>query len=514
MRRIVTALGFAVLGPAAAFWALRIGLGTTVIAASLASLLLAVLSLSPRHPPAWVLALAGASAVAWTRSLDLLWSHSFYALCGATACVCAGLAVGSYLNRYADMIELPRGLWAFASGLCGLLGLAWLRLIGINAGSAERLLTPLILSRDVLSILGPSLLAFTLWLSALAPTQTSRTPRWGETLLAAAGPWAAWLLIGRLTAPGTAAVCHLAMAAGGLAWAGRRLKEYPILSKAVFLGLAAGCLSAWHSRDLFHDVWINRLNAAWPGGRFLALVDDGRECLGAYKFSSGATVLLRDGTAWSNGTAEAKREAHLPLLMHGSAHRILLSGARHPATIASALSHAIEVTALDSHPQANRILAALAEKAWPPSDVPPGAQLKFLNRDLLRHLRSGGPSYDVIILEVPFPVNAPQALRLLTKESFREIKNRLAADGLAALRLPAPYPPQSLPRILSNAKEVFGHTGGFALPGGLLLIAADHPLLADAPTLLARRSVFVQADDFDLETDLPKLPWTDLDVSK
>ncbi len=449
--------------------------------------------------------------MAWVRCLELLWGHSFYALCGAAAAVGAGLIIGSSLRRTVDEAELPPGLWAFASGLGGLLGVAWLRLIGINAGSAERLLAPMILPKDIFPILVPSFIAFSLWILPLPWTPSSRAQSWGGTLLALAGPWTAWLLIGRLQAPSAAAAFQLALAAGGLLWARKRLRDYPILSKAALLGLAAGCLLAWLSQDLFHDVWLNRLNATWPGGKFLALVDDGNECLGAYQFSSGATVLLRDGLACANGPTEAKCEAHLPILMHGSARRVLLVDVRHPAAIASALSHGLEVTALDAHPQAKKILAALAEKAWPPTDVPLEAKLRFVNQDLSPHLHSAQP-YDVIILEVPFPVDAPQPSALVTKRRFQEIKRHLAPDGLAAVRLPAPYPDQSLPRIVKNLQGVFAHTGAFALPGGLLLIAADHPLLADAPTLLARRSVFVQVDDFDLETDLPKILWTDLDT--
>jgi hypothetical protein len=472
--------------------------------------------------PAWLLALAGASAVAWARCLSLIWGNSFYAVCALIAGSSAALAWGNWISgrtvRSLDEAGIPRGIWLIASGLLGLSGLVWLRFIGINAGSDEHLFLPLRGAADFLFIAAQSALACALWLIPLPlareepPADTSGFFVRAEALpLGVCGPWAAWWIIPWLGAAPTAAVCHIALLVAGIARIGpRRLAAGGVLSGVVPAGLALALALGLTCRSLFTDVWLNRLNAALPGGRYLALAEDGREFLALYRFSSGATVLLRDGAAWANASLEAKREAHLPLLMHGSPHRVLICEARNPATLTAALSHNIELVALDSNPGSERLLRGLATEGWPPpSPAINGASVSFARGDIRRHLRARGTAYDVIIVELPFPALTPEWSRLVTAEAFQELRGRLAPEGIAALRLPAPYPGRSLARALRTARSVFAHVGGYDLAGGYLLVCSDSVLTADPATLLARRDVFSHSDDMDLDEALPSLPWTD-----
>jgi hypothetical protein len=323
---------------------------------------------------------------------------------------------------------------------------------------------------------------------------------------------AAWALLHRLGAAETAAVCHLVMAAASLVAAGpESLLRRPVLSRVALVGLAIALALGWKSRGLFPDIWLNRLNAAWAGGRYLALAEDGRELLAVYQFSSGVPALLRDGAAWVEAPWAAKREAHLPLLLQGSPRRVLLLRVRNPATVESAMTYGADIVAVDPHPGAGLILRAQAAGPWPPpSPAVNGARLSWAQADPRRYLRAAGPAFDAIIAELPFPASTPEQARLVTREAFQELRGRLAPAGLAALRLPAPYPPRSLARTLSTARSVFAHVGGYELSGGYLLICSDQPLAADPATLLARRSVFVQADDLRLDEDLPRLRWDDI----
>ncbi len=472
-------------------------------------------------PPAWLLALAGAAAVAWARCLGLLWGHSFYAFCGLCIGAGAGTACGLWLKgRCAPILDaagLPRRLFVFVSALAGLLGLCWLRFIGINAGAAEYLFCGLQGPGDLLFIVGQSTLALMLWSALLTmawpapPSAVGTSSGWTRAsgaLLAAAGPLAAWALIPRLGAAETAALCHLALAALSLAADRQPLLRRPVLSRIALVGLAFAPLMAWQCRDLFADVWLNRLNAAWAGGRYLARAEDGRELLAVYRFSSGVPVLLRDGAAWVNAPTEARREAHLPLLLQGSPRRILMLDVRNPLAIISAMAHGAEILAVDSHPGAKIILRSLSPMPWPPeSPSVNGGRLSWTRADPRRYLRAAGPSFDAIIEELPFP--APGWSRLTTREAFQELRGRLTPAGLAALRLPAPYPPRDLAKTLRTARSVFAHVGGYELPGGYLLICSAQPLMAQPAALLARRNVFVQADDLRLEEDLPRLRWDD-----
>jgi SAM-dependent methyltransferase len=177
----------------------------------------------------------------------------------------------------------------------------------------------------------------------------------------------------------------------------------------------------------------------------------------------------------------------------------------------SAMAHGAQVQAVDPPPAAALILRVQAPGAWPPaSPSDNGATLSWLRADPRRYLRAAGPAFDAIIEELPFPAATPEWARLTTREAFQELRGRLGPGGLAALRLPAPYPPQSLAKTLRTARSVFAHVGGYELPGGYLLACSDQPLAAEPAALLARASAFVQADDMRLEDELPKLRWDDL----
>ncbi|MDD5658036.1 MAG: hypothetical protein PHF00_12365, partial [Elusimicrobia bacterium] len=402
--------------------------------------------------------------------------------------------------------SVPRQFWPLASGTAGLLGLAWLRLIGLNAGADDRLLQPLGAGADAWLTAGPSALACCLWLVPLPLAAYGAAPRtrWAAALLAVAGPWAARPLLPPLGAENAAALLHAAMAGAGLVWAGRALASWgPVLSKAAPAGLAAAALLVAAHGAFLRDVWLARLNAAFPGGRYLELSEDGRECLALYRFGSGATVLLRDGRAWHNDGLAAKRQAHLPLLMHGRPRRVLLLGPRRPETIASALAHGAEVTVVDPHPAAPRLLAALSPQGRLPAPRPGSSgRLTLVRGDPRRWLAAAGPAFDVIILELPPGAGTPESVRLATREALASLKTRLAPGGLAAVRLPDPRPRASLLRTLRAARSVFRRAGTFALPGGPLLAAGDRPLVPAFGT-----DPYVWGDDPDLESDLPGLDW-------
>ncbi|MBI5238842.1 MAG: hypothetical protein HY926_00075 [Elusimicrobia bacterium] len=490
-------------------------------------------------PPSWLLALVGAAAAAWARCLGLLWGNSLSGLCVMAAASAAGLALGLWLR--ARMLPLladwPRRGLVAASALAGLAGLCWLRFIGFNAGAPEYLIAPLQGPEDLAFIVGQSALASGLWCAVLAlawepaePAPTGRLRSLGRAALAAAGPLAAWALGPRLGPAETAAAAHLALAAAAcLSRAPGALPDRPIFSKVAAAALALGLVMGWQSRRLLSDIWLYRLDAALAGGQYLALRDDGREVLGAYRFSSGVCALLRDGGAWVQSALEAKREVHLPLLLQGSPQSILLLNVRSPVAVASAMAYGVKVVSVDPHPAAGEVLAAqaaalrdtpggktpiLPEEAasWPPaSPAVNGATISWVRADLRRSLRASGPAFDAILEDLPFPATAPEHARLVTQEAFRELRARLTPAGVAALRLPAPYPPHRLSRALRTARSVFAHVGGYELPAGYLLVCSDRPLAPAGILARFKNSVWLQADDLDLEEGLQDLRWDDMD---
>lgn len=443
--------------------------------------------------PAWVAALAGAAAVAWVRLLSLLSGDSLWSFTLVLAGAACGAAAGAGLRRW-RLDETDAGLWCLGSGLAGLLGLGLLRFVGLNTGSAELLQKPAA-GRDFLLLASHAGTAVFLWSAAAGAAATTPGSRLGRAL-SAAGPLAAAWLTGRLGSAQASAAMHGLMLLAAVAVLGpRRLSPRSMLGQATAAALAAALWLALLSRGLLPDVWLNRLNAVFPGGRYLALSDDGRESLGLYRFSSGATVLLREGAAWSNPKALARRQAHLALLAHPAPKSALLA-VLSPASARSALTHGVETTWTGSAASVP-LMRAMDEPAWPP------VGLKIMEGGFRDALKRPGPGYDVILLELPVLPGRPS---FPTRETFAAAKTRLAPGGVLAVRIPTPRTDQ-LPRLLATAAAFFPHSGAFELPGGPLLVFSQQAVVLDPDVLRARLTLQARLDDIDLLAQLPALSW-------
>lgn len=477
---------------AAALWLPWAGLKLSLAAALL--LLLAGLALSRGGSPVghhrpWDAALAGACAVAWTRLLNLLGADALSSLIIVFSAAAAAACVAKALRR----LNGEAGFWGLASGLAGLLGLSVLRFVGLNAASPE-LLQKSMDGRDLFWLASHAWAAVFFWSAAAgAPAAASG---WGARLLCGAGPAAAACLLPRLGSAQTAAFFHLLTILAAVAALGvGRLRPRSMTGQATAAALAAALWLGAMSRRLLPDVWLNRLNAAFPGGRYLALEDDGRESSGLYRFSSGATVLLREGGAWSNPEATARRQAHLALLSHPAPRRVLLS-VLSPASTRSVLTHGVEAAWLGG-PSARAVMSAASGENWP---WPP-AGLTLIKRGLRQTLKNAAAGYDVILMELPVLPSRPF---FPAREDFAALKAALTPEGVLALRLPSPRVEQ-LPLILAAAAPSLPNAGAFDLPGGPLLIFSEKRVRFDAETWRARLSLQARLDDIELSFQLPTL---------
>jgi len=522
------------------------------------------------QPLLWALA-AGAS-VAWARCLSLLLGSPFYAF----GCLLSALALGAGLGRLlARRLRQETAAWALAmTGLLGILIPHFLRFLGINSGAARYLHLPLGSLWDIFFIAGQAWLALAAWATGLslaqeasqeAPGRAARDalapsfsavasvralPRAARDaqrndlagLFGLAGPACALALIPRIGPAGAAALFGLLILAHGL------LKKKEILGPWTAALLLACAWLSWMVGDPFKDIWITRLNSAYPGGEFLALREDGDEALGVYRFSPGTRILLRNGFPDFKPEEAARRQAHLPLLMLPSPRKALLVQTRHPMTLSAALSHQVEVTLLDPHPALAEILKAQAEGSWelprerftwvksplrrflrgPVTTHPPRGEVSTYRGDqapqaLVPSPRGGdeqwggggkqlrGPSkgeYDLILLELPAPAYGPRAAFQTTRESLRALRERLAPGGILAVRIPLPIFEENLKRLLRAAQGGFPHSGLLKLPGCLLLLASEQPLETSPRTLLSRIRAGILIDDFSLPEEIRKgLPW-------
>jgi len=424
------------------------------------------------------------------------------AILGFTATL-AGLAAGAALASWARSRWRVSWESSIAAIIAGTLGLAiphFIRFIGLNTGSPLLLYAPLHDLSDVgVQLIQPAL-SVAAWALMLALSDDSWEPadhrisaaRWAMLAVPCAAAWLAVrlgptltvvLINGSLVVWGASKKIRAWRSAGGLQGAHQLQAKLlgVCLLGALWLGVSAG--------HPFADTWLNRLNAAYPGGGFLALDEGGPQALGVYQFSTGLKILVRDGVVDSSAGIPAKHEGHLPLMTHPAPRRVLLVGALQPATWNAAACYAAQVDVLDEAPPSDKFRLAIEDGK--PS---PAAGLSFV--------RAPGKDYDVILLELPVPTHSPEAARMITRESLRAWRRRLAPNGLLAVRLPIPYFGITTLRIIRTIRGEFNWAGAFHLPGILLVLASDVPIAAGTEHLLARLTPAILRDDPDLQSYL------------
>ncbi len=371
-----------------------------------------------------------------------------------------------------------------AVGLGGILSLAFFRFVGINAGDAAYLLEP---GPDTpslfwaLALISLSIAAWAALAGAAASLAGRRLPA-GRTapllwLAAAAGtlvsPAAGLLLNARLGPEAAVVLPSLVLLAAALLSAGKGLIRRPIFSRLGPAALIAGLWLAAAHRDTVKDIWLNRLNAALPGGRFLAFEDDGREILGLYEFSSGLRISLTNGRAVTYDEASSRLSAHWPLLFHPKPASLLLVGVRSPAVIAAASRHDVAIEALDAHAGYETFV-----KAWFEDGLPRGEGIAIKPDPGWQSLRAGETAFDVILAEVALSKPWPNAAPWTERDFSDALRARLNPRGLLAVRILRRHP-AAASAFLDSVQGVFAHTGCLPLADGLLFFGSDSPLLND-----------------------------------
>ena len=471
------------------------------------------------QPRVWLWGLAAAGAAVWTRCLALMTGNSVYAWTWVVCALSLGAGAGLWTReRWRALIPneslaaaLPGALMTSA-GLFGLLFLHFLRFIGINAGAGEYLQAPLGTPFDLLFIAGQACAALALRSALLAASAGSAAQENGpRTRLARGfaclwGPALAGASLSRLGPATSAVLLNLLLIAAGLLRLWRHAPwRAAALAKTAGAALALAAFLCLGTRDAFLHIWINRLNSAYPGGRFLALHDDGAEALGVYEFSTGEKILVRDGAAQYNTGLFSKQEAHLPLLLLAEPRSALLVAERSPVTIDAALSHGVRVDVLDPHRASRDNLKLLATRGW----RPPEARLSFLRGGRRAALRAAATRrYDMILVELPVPAHAPEAAFWATLEFLRGLGARLSPHGLLAVSLSAPYFEDTLPILARTAERAFPHVVLLRLPGGVLVCASEDPIEPSPAAMASRRTDEARFDDPSLAGVLAGgLPW-------
>lgn len=421
----------------------------------------------------WWLVIAAACAVSALSRLLGTWcaDPALGAILAATAAL-SGIAVQAPVSR-PDEDEAVS--WAAGAGLIAALLPVLLRFLGLNTASAVCLEEPLCAA---VFALGQVWLACVLASAAAARAarglaHPAGAPERTLPLLAALAASAGAI---RLESSVLLAAAGAAMAVAAVLrarpWTQWRTR--PLRARALALCVPLAAMCAMRSPGLMRDVWTARLDAAYPGGRFLSLVDDGIRQRCVYEFSIKDRISLRDGTLQGDEVS-------------GRVAAMALRGQR------SIMSSALLVD--PPTPAAPRAAAALGlTVALDEGSLPEAAVLDALGGEGWRAALSApkpGEKPDGAILFLPRPLRFAQARRLGGAAALRALRERLTARACAVIVLPSGESNSDVDAVESSAREVFGAARA-ARAGQAFLIAACPDEIETDPSVIYSRIPFAQ----------------------
>lgn len=184
---------------------------------------------------------------------------------------------------------------------------------------------------------------------------------------------------------------------------------------------------------------------------------------------------------------------HVPLMLHGSAKRVLIVGGGDGGILREVLKHpVVEVRLVEI----DREVIGLSRRFFP--EVSGGAfddpRARIVIDDAVSYIANCRDTFDVVIIDSTDPIGPGS--QLFSAEFYESCRDRLSPAGvLAAQSGCAPYQTEQLGEIAANLRATFGAATAFvapvpSYPGGMLplILAARSPaLLRLAPATLRQR---------------------------
>lgn len=168
--------------------------------------------------------------------------------------------------------------------------------------------------------------------------------------------------------------------------------------------------------------------------------------------------------------------AHVPLLAHGAARRVLIVGGGDGGTLKEVLKHPVEQAVLV---EIDAAVVALARRFFP--DVSGGAfddpRTRLVIADAVRWVAEADDRFDVIIVDSTDPAGPGEAL--FDAAFYRRCRALLQPGGLIAVQSgTAFYQPEALEAVRARLAGAFGAARAFMTPvptyafGNLALVIA------------------------------------------
>ena len=294
-----------------------------------------------------------------------------------------------------------------------------------------------------------------------------------------------FLLLSRLPSwPGLAAAIAVALA-GILVVSGTRRDFVPAAIGLACLGLLAG-LDGPSQR------------AVWKPFELAVSVESLHGRLSVIRTAEQVTLYANGLTVFSSPDRPAAEEAvHFAMLQHPAAGRVLLLGGGAGGAAAEVLKYPL--ARLD-YVELDPKIVRLALAYLPPEDKAAleDRRTRLILQDGRLYLKKSLVKYDVILLNLPEPATA-LINRFYTREFFREVRRRLAPEGVFSFAIPGAENYLSADRqdfvssLWTTLQDVFPLVA--VVPGAThVFLASESPLTLDPAALAAR------LDDLGLRT--------------
>jgi len=436
---------------------------------------LAFLLLRGAAAPWWLSLAAVCAATGLSRLLGTWCAQAPLGLLLTVAAAAAGIAAQAPAGKTEEDSSLA--LAATAGTMLAAIPLL-LRFLGLNAASPDLLENPIGSLASAAFTLGQACLLASL--AAAAAARSARGLARPAGSAARAAPTACALAAGlgvHLIEPsvllaGAGAFLCLASVLHSRPWSIWR--ERPLRARAMILAPLLALALASRAPRLMKDVWTARLDAAYPGGRFLFFRDDGRSVLAAYEFSNRDRTVLRDGVLQADD-ASAKIAVVAAVGQNALANGVLLV---HPPTPAAA-DVSLPVLLEEKTRADSEVLDALGRPGW---------------RDLLRAIPPGEkPRAAAVFLSRPFGLRDAQRL----PATLKALRARLDPEACASILLPPLTQAPAVALAESAARGAFGRTRTADIGRSVLVMACGNEVETDPIRL------FVRLPDAERKADPP-----------
>ncbi len=397
----------------------------------------------------------------------------------------SGTGLGSYAQtrfypRTDGLAQFERLMWVLAAALC--FSVMFFRLAPRWFGMPRGEVVPL--GRIVIMALVGMLPASVLF-GALFPIAARLQPAQKTYLFEGLGAGAGGILFSFILAPAVPSLAVLAVTAALLiaAWA---VARPPAVR---FMLCLIPMVTVWFSGPA--ELTLRRRQ--WGGENLAAIKETRYGVYGVYENEG-------QWDFYSNGMydfsypdlATAEEAVHYPLLLHPMPSRVLLVG----GTLTGSGRE------IRRHPSVKTIVGAELDPSfywWARSRLGSADGIEPISNmvfgDARRHIKNRRQEYDVIIINLPDPVNG-QLNRYYTRDFFQEARQALAPGGVMSVRISAspdilsPAVAAYVRTVQSALQEAFGNAA--ALPASRIILAAfrsDTALCLDSLSAILNRRI-------------------------